>query len=189
MLGVLHFTDANMRSDENGNIELILSVAPDSKYNVKPILERIREKDKDFTGTFNWRKNKRTLNQNALMWKLLEIYADALNGGRKGEITPEKLYMQMLSKYGVAEFLMVLPEAESSLKDVFRVVKKVDTRTYNGKEMAVFKCYYGSSRYDTKEMANLIDGIFDELAMIGIDAETSVEVSEYYTEWRSYNDY
>ena len=185
MLGIIHFDNAEMRTDEKGNIELVLSVAADSKYNVKPFLERARENGKNFTGTFDLRKNKRTIEQNALMWRLLTIYADAINGGRKGGTTPEEIYMKMLSKYGVAEFLMVLPEAEPTLKDVFRVVVKVDTRLYNGVEMNIYKCYYGSSKYDTKEMSELIEGIFDELAMIGIDASTSVEVSEYYKEWRN----
>ena len=184
MLGVLHFSDVSMRSDEQGNIELVLAVAPESRYNVKPFIESVRRRNENFTGSFDVRKNKRTLDQNALMWRLLTIYADAINGGRRGGITPEDLYMRMLSKYGIAEFLMVLPEAEDTLKEAFRVVQKVDTRMYNGVEMCVFKCYFGSSKYDTKEMSNLIDGIFDELAEIGIDASTSVEVSEYYKDWR-----
>ena len=184
MLGILHFTEAQMRTDEKGCIELSLKVAPDSRYNVKPFLEAVRRNNKEFTGSFDVKKKKRSVDQNALMWRLLTIYAEALNGGRTGGITPEQLYMRMLSKYGVAEFLMVLPEAEDALKDVFRVVQKVDTRLYNGVEMCVFKCYFGSSKYDTKEMKNLIDGIFDEIAEIGIDANTSIEVSEYYKDWR-----
>lgn len=188
MLGVLHFTDAEMLFDEDGNAELLLSVHSDSKYNVKPFLEAVRRNGKEFTATFDTRKRRRTLDQNALMWKLLTIYADALNGGRKGGITPEDLYMRMLSKYGVAEFLMVLPEAENALKNAFRVVLKVDVRTYNGVQMNVYKCYFGSSKYDTKEMTDLIEGIFDELAQIGIDANTSIEVSEYYKEWRMRDD-
>lgn len=183
MLGVLHFSDAKMRTDEDGNIELILSVDNDSRYNVKPILERM--KGQNITATFDKRKQRRTLDQNALMWKLLTIYADALNGGRSGGITPEELYMKMLSKYGVAEFLMAKPETEAILKENFRVVKKVDVRDYNGVELWVFKCYFGSSKYDTKEMTNLIEGIFDELAQHGISAENSVEISEYYKEWRT----
>ncbi len=188
MLGVLHFTGANMRTDENGNVELVMSVSPDSKYNVKAFLEGVRKTEKEFTGTFSDKRNKRSLDQNALMWKLLTIYSDALNGGRRGGITPEEIYMQMLSKYGIAEFLMVLPEAEKTLKEAFRVVQKVDTRDYNGVEMNVYKCYFGSSKYDTKEMSNLIEGIFDELALIGVDAGTSVEITEYYKEWRAYRD-
>ena len=184
MLGVLHFTDATMRTDEKGNVELCLKVSKDSKYNVKAFLDNVRRNGKDFTGVFNLRKSKRSLDQNALMWRLLTIYADALNGGRVGGIAPEEIYMQMLSKYGIAEFLMVLPEAENTLKEAFRVVRKVDTRDYNGVEMNVYKCYCGSSKYDTKEMTNLIEGIFDELSQLGIDANSSYEVSEYYKEWR-----
>jgi hypothetical protein len=37
-------------------------------------------------------------------------------------------------------------------------------------------------------MSNLIEGIFDELALIGVDAGTSVEITEYYKEWRTYRD-
>ena len=185
MLGVLHFTDASMKTDEVGNVELSLKVSPDSKYNVKSILEILRREDCEFSATFSKRKRKRSLDQNALLWKLLTIYADALNGGRKGGTEPEELYMKMLAKYGVAEFLMCVPEAESTLKETFRVVKKVDVREYNGVEMVIFKCYLGSSKYDTKQMTNLIDGVFDELAILGVDTETSIEVSEYYKEWRT----
>lgn len=188
MLGVLHFTDAKMRTDENGEVEICLSVSPDSKYNVRPFIENVRRNKKGFTGRFDVRKRKRTLDQNALLWKLLTIYADVLNGGRSGGVTPEQLYMRMLSKYGIAEFLMVLPEAEETLKEAFRVVRKVDVRDYNGVKMNVYKCYFGSSKYDTKEMANLIDGIFDELAVIGVDVGTSYELTEYYNEWRNYRD-
>lgn len=182
MIGRLNFDKARMSIDENGKTELTLTVSNESKYNVKRILQTIRDSDKKPTAVFDFLKNKRTLNQNSLMWELLTIYADTLNGGRKGGIMPEDLYIQMLAKYGVAEFIMTVPQAENTLKNAFRVVKKVDVRDYNGVEMAVFKCYYGSSKYDTKEMANLIDGIFDELAELGVNAD--VRVVDYYEQWQ-----
>lgn len=184
MIGRLYFKDFRLVESDSGECELVLSVPKESKYAAKAIIKELRNKDGEYMATIELKKRKRSLDQNALMWALLTIYAEAQGGGRRGSVQPEDVYMQMLSRYGVAEFVMAVPEAEKTLKNAFRVVKKVDTRDYNGKEMAVFKCYYGSSKYDTKQMTGLIDGIFDELALIGIDASTSRDVQAYYKDWK-----
>ena len=41
--------------------------------------------------------------------------------------------------------------------------------TEKGVELVAFKCYIGSSRYDTKEMTELIDTALDYANEIGID--------------------
>lgn len=186
MIGRLFFKNFRLAETDSGEIELTLSALPKCKYAVKQMVRDMRAKDKEFSATIDIRKHARSLDQNALMWALLTIYAEAQGGGRRGSVTPEDIYYRMLSKYGVAEFVMTLPEAEDALKSAFRVVSKVDTRFYNGKQMAVFKCYYGSSTYDTKQMSVLIDGIFDELAEIGVDASTSHDVATYYEDWREF---
>ena len=43
---------------------------------------------------------------------------------------------------------------------------------------------YGSSTYDTKQMGVVIDGIFDELAQIGVDVSTSRDVAGLYEDWK-----
>lgn len=184
MIGRLFFRDFKLLEADNGECELLLSVPRESVYSARAITKELRSKESDYMATIERKKRKRSLDQNALMWALLTIFADAQGGGRRGSVEPEDIYMQMLSKYGVAEFIMTVPEAEQTLRNAFRVIKRVDTRDYNGKEMAVFKCYYGSSTYDTKQMTGLIDGIFDELAVIGIDASTSREVQKYYKDWK-----
>lgn len=186
MIGRLFFKSFRLAETDSGDIELTLSVLPECKYAIKQIAKDMRSKDSDFTATIDVKKSKRSLDQNSLMWALLTIYANAQGGGRRGSVQPEEIYMQMLSKYGIAEFIMTVPEAEEALKNAFRVVLRVDTRIYNGREMAVFKCYYGSSTYDTAQMSQLIDGIFDELSRIGIDASTSREVAGYYEDWRNF---
>lgn len=186
MLGTFHFRDAKINTTTSGKMELVLSVAPESAYYIRSFVWDIKQKRKEFTGKFTWRKRARSLDQNALMWKLLEIYADTVNGGRQGGERPEGIYMRMLSKYGVAEFVIAVEEAEAVLCSTFRHVIRVDRGTYNGKEMVTFKCILGSSQYDTKQMKNLIDGIFDDLADLGVDPGTSREVASMYDEWRAY---
>lgn len=185
-IGLLHIAESGMRTDENGNVYVIMKVKPESRYNIKPILQDIKRSEKDVTVTFSYKKNHRTLDQNALLWALLTIYADALGGDQ----TPEEIYYKMLDRYGVAKFFVMEESAAKELKSLFRDTKVIDdavvVRSGKRTPAKLVKCMLGSSNYDTTEMTKLIDGVFDELAALGVDARTSREVSEYYEQWGNY---
>lgn len=114
-------------------------------------------------------KNNRTLQQNKLMWKCLEIIAEHELGGRTDSDYVMELYAKMLEKAGAKyEYMMALPETKEELLKVFRAIRIVEYREYNNKKMAVMKCFYGSSKMNTKEMTNLINTIKDYAADLGI---------------------
>ena len=192
MIGLLHIDKAGVRTDAEGNTYVILKISEDSKYNVKSIVRDIQTTDKNVSVTFDYRKNHRSLDQNALLWRLLTIYADAIGGGRHGDVQPEEIYYQMLNKYGVAQFVVLPKEAVEDLKALYRDIKVIDDAVVvrNGKRTPakVVKCIVGSSQYDTSQMSQLIDGVFDELAAIGVDVHTSREVGEYYDQWLQYKE-
>ena len=192
MIGLLHIDKAGVRTDDEGNNYVILKISEDSKYNVKSIVRDIQQTDKDVSVTFDYRKNHRSLDQNALLWKLLTIYADALGGGRHGDVQPEEIYYQMLNKYGVAQFIVLPKEAVNDLKSLYRDIKVIDDAVVvrNGKRTPakIVKCILGSSQYDTAQMSQLIDGVFDELAAIGVDVHTSREVGDYYDQWLQFKE-
>lgn len=192
MIGLLHVDKAGVRTDAEGNTYVILKIAEESKYNVKGIVRDIQQSSKDVTVTFDYRKNYRSLDQNALLWKLLTIYADAIGGGRHGDVQPEEIYYQMLNKYGVAQFVVIPKEAVDDLKALYRDIKIIDDAVVvcNGKRTPakVVKCIVGSSQYDTSQMSQLIDGVFDELAAIGVDVHTSREVGDYYDQWQRHKE-
>ena len=104
----------------------------------------------------------RSLEQNKMMWSIIQTIAD-MTGNDIWDI-----YIEGLKKLDVkVEYIMALPQAEERLKEVFRAIKRVETRIINDKEMIVFKCYYGSSTFNTKEMTILIDyfqGVYFDLA-------------------------
>ena len=191
MIGKFNFKNANLLTDSEGNITLTLQVSSESKYAIKQTMREL-EKDKEYTAKLEVKKNKRSLDQNALLWALLTIYAQALGGGRTGSVQPEDIYIKMLSKYGIAEYLVIPEIAVESLKQAYRDVQMIDNAYIerNGRKTPakVVKCVLGSSQYDTKRMAHLVDGVFDELAVIGIDANTSREVKGLYDDWRKHND-
>lgn len=192
MIGRLTADKFGYREDKDGNAYLIMRITGESRYNIKPIISDIRRSGKPVTASFDFKKNKRSLDQNALLWALLTIYAEALGGGRRGSVQPEEIYYQMLNKYGVAQFLIMQEEAVEQLRVYYRDIKVIDDAVVirNGKRTPakLVKCIVGSSRYDTREMTQLIDGVFDELALIGVDAQTSRQVSDYYEEWNSYKE-
>lgn len=185
----LKFTAVTMRTAEDGTAELTLSIDPISRGAVKPVVAEARKFiEAHGAATFKLESpvKRRTLSQNALLWQLLTIYANELNGGRTGGESPETLYYKMLERYGVAVYVAV-PEAciEDLLKS-YRKIQIIDNLTIdrNGRKTAakMVKCILGSSKYTTEQMKHLIDGIFDDLAALGVDA--GEEVTELYEEWQ-----
>ena len=116
-------------------------------------------------------KRNRSLEQNRLMWALLEKMAYA-QGMESWEC-----YIDMLEHHGARyEYLMALPEAVPMIKAQFRATREVERREYNDKEMSVLKCYYGSSTWDTAEMTEFIEKIIRKLGEMGIDYRDEYEM-------------
>lgn len=185
MIGKFNAEYKQMAWSEDGDMEITFSVSKQNRWAVRDMVQELKKRAKNgkekLVVSIGEKTKKRTLDQNAMMWALLQEYAEGINAGRKGGITPEKLYYQALAKYGVAEYIQTVEEAEGTLRRAFRFVEKVDKRKVNGKELTMYKCYLGSSKYDTKQMAVLLDGILDELAEAGIHTPQTIYWEQ---EWR-----
>lgn len=135
--------------------------------NALEMIERLKKGD--YIISLTKPSNKRSLAQNRYLWELLGQISVKENGSRADDV---EIYCQLVEQAGVkCEYLLALPQAEERLKRVFRVVKAVDDREYNGQLMYVFKCFYGSSKMDTKEMSMLIDKTIERAETDGIDTE------------------
>ena len=60
---------------------------------------------------------------------------------------------------------------EKQLMGAFRAVRKVGKRQVGDKEVMMYKCYYGSSRFTVKEMNELIDTVLRYCAEHNIETE------------------
>jgi hypothetical protein len=156
------------------------SIPPESRFKARQtnllIKNLISEGKSKFILSVDQYRPKRSLDQNALMWALLEIMANNIRS------TTEECYIQILERYGYSEYLLVLPETIPALRSIFRTIKEIGEREVNGKQMKACRCFFGSSTYDTKQMSRLIDGIFDELKEMGVSDE---EVGYYRDEWEN----
>ena len=117
-------------------------------------------------------RSKRTLEQNRYMWALIHRIA------HKQEQTEVEIYTSALEEAN-AKFIYLLgiPEAEDELRKNFRAVKIVRPTYENGKEYLVYKCFVGSSKLNTKEMAQLLEIIIMWAEELGIETN-----EKYFTE-------
>lgn len=125
-------------------------------------------------------KNKRTLDQNRLMWALLNRLALALSGDTPGGVTAEQCYLDLLAEFGAeVETWRVPVKALPALRNTYRVVQMVELLD-NGYCMA--RLGLGSSSFTRQQMHDFIDRIFDRLSEAGVD---DAETTEQYRDWRS----
>lgn len=116
-------------------------------------------------------REKRSLDANAYAWKLMTEIANVLR------TTKDEVYMRMLKDYGQS--------------DIIRMRKVIDPTPYfkyydlesenNG--FAYYRIYKGSSEYDTREMAILIDGIVYECKELNIETIPPKELESMKEAW------
>lgn len=124
-------------------------------------------------------RNKRTLDQNRLMWALLEKLAQAQNGGTPGGVTAEQCYLDLLAEFGAeVETWRVPVKALPALRNTYRVVQKQELLE-NGYCMA--RIGLGSSSFTRQQMHDFLERIFDRLSEAGVD---DAETTEQYRDWR-----
>ena len=118
--------------------------------------------DKDITVEVKEWRAKRSLDQNALMWAILDKIAKKLN------LTADEVYFDMLKDYGVCDYLAV-PENSKNLNAILDTLKYYVIEESTLEKVKRIKVFIGSSHYDTKQMTVLIDGILQECENIGLD--------------------
>lgn len=120
-------------------------------------------------------REKRSLNANAYAWALITEVANLLRSDK------DTIYLEMLKRYGQSEIVSILSHIDP--KGYFKYYTVFGAGRVNGKEFTHYKIYKGSSEYDTREMAILIDGIISEAKGLGIETATPEEVSRMKEEW------
>lgn len=121
----------------------------------------------------------RSLNANAYAWVLMDKIAKAL------KISKEEVYERAIKQVGVFEPLSVDIAAYDRFKRNWErqgLGWLVDWVIDDGVKV-YFNAYYGSSVYNSREMARLIDWIVEEAKQQGIDTMTPSERARLIDEW------
>lgn len=120
-------------------------------------------------------KEKRSLNANNYVWKLItEI-------GNKMNLSKEEVYLKMLEAFGQSEMVSIVSDVD--VTGYFKYYKLAGNSELNGKVFNHYIIYKGTSEYDTKEMSIFIDGVVQEAQQLGIDTRTPEQIEELKRLW------
>ena len=129
-------------------------------------------------------RKKRSLDSNAFAWKLCTEIANAIGN------TKEYVYRDAINHVGVYEQLQFNDTPTKSRFDAMDTFKRKWTANGEGwltktidADKCIIQAYYGSSRYDTKEMSVLIDYLVRQADDLGIQVLTREEIELMKTEW------
>lgn len=147
--------------EDNGELTVRFSVTPSSKVAARMTAKEFHDPKGELVVDVKERKSSRSLRQNAMLWALIAKIAEAQSGDRSAESTM-LVYCDLLQEANAAyEWLLTNADKKELLKS-FRAVqdfgeREVQTKDGKSVRMKVYKCFVGSSKFNTEEMTALID--------------------------------
>lgn len=139
------------------------------------VIKWLLNQDRDKTFEVKPYHPKRSLNANNFCWHLCNEMANVLRTSK------DEVYLEMLKRYGQCEVISVLSDI-----DISRFVKyyeEIGKGHVEGKEFTHYRCYIGSSEYNSREMAILIDGIISEAEALGIETLPTTAIERMKALW------
>ena len=158
-------------SFENPN-EIEITFTTNKTY--APEILALKE-DKVLTVQIKEQTKKRTLNQNAYLWVLLDKIAE------KVDRTKLQVYKEYIRDYGVFQIIPIKAEAKESFIQKWEknglgwICEDLGESKLEGYVRIV--AYFGSSTYNTKEMSRVMDAVIRDCEELGISTMTIKEIS------------
>lgn len=111
------------------------------------------------------KRKKRSLTANSALWAMLQELAVVL------KTSTWELYLDALRRYGFYEDISILEEAAPRLAAVYRIVEPTGDVIYDSGygKLIVYRCWRGSSTYDSKEFSHLLDMVIQDTKENGVD--------------------
>ena len=136
--------------------------------------------DKDKVFEIKEHKVKRSLNANAYCWVLMNKIADAIKS------TKEEVYREYIKNKGIFRLITMNKDATNTFIKVWQEkglgwICDISESKYEG--MVDVVAYYGTSSYNTKQMANFIDYVVDEAKNLGIETLPPDEIERLKSLW------
>lgn len=125
--------------------------------------------------TIKTHRNKRSLNANAYMWSLICKIADIVRSEK------DAIYIEELRKYG--QFDIVELRSEADPKTWWKYYDIIGEVKHDGISFRQVKVYRGTSEYDSREMAIILDGVINDATEMGIPTITDVQIERMKGAW------
>ena len=125
-------------------------------------------------------REKRSLDANALYWKLCGELAEAVNE------EPERIYRRHIRGVGNYEVLCIQERALDTFRRTWtsgHLGRFVETKASKLPGCVTVLAYYGSSDFDKSQMSRLIDNCIQDCRALGIETLTPDKLALLKEEW------
>ncbi len=117
-------------------------------------------------------RKKRSLNANAYFWVLLNDLAIKL------DTTVDELYKRYVREYGVSQLVLVPGNEEAKTEFIKQWGRGHDSTGWFAEDFGkCIRVFFGTSTYDSKQMARIIQAVIDDCKAAGINTLTPDEVA------------
>ena len=149
--------------------------------NAEECVRWLFNQDKDKIYEIKEHKQKRSLNANAYCWVLIGKIADAIGS------TKEEVYITYITNKGIYRIITIDKKAATTFMKVWSdkgLGWICETSESNNEDFIDVVAYYGTSSYNTKQMANFIDYVVEEAKNLDIDTITPAELQALKDGWK-----
>ena len=159
-----------------------INITFSTDQNILPEYEKLKDKDRLRVKAVQYRK-RRSLNANNYAWALMSEIATVVKSDK------DSIYSLMLQKYGTPYL------DENGASEKISVLSSIDVRKYGlhtkfigksyagDKEFSHYIVIKGSSEYNSKEMADFIDGVISDAQELEIETLTPNEIAKMKEQW------
>lgn len=147
---------------------------------IKELIPKMMELDANKTYELKEFKKKRSLNANSYCWVLLGKIADKLG------ITKEDVYRDFIKNKGIYRIITMNSEAVPTFIKIWNekgLGWLCDTSETKIAGLIDVIAYYGTSSYNTTQMAIFVDYVVQEAKQLSIETLTPRELAILKSEW------
>ena len=146
------------------------------------IVEELKNEDKLNIELKKYRKH-RSLDANAYFWKLLTELCEL------AEIDTVEEYKRRIKELGIFRQFKIEKDNIKTFEKMWTAqgiawfCEIADTTYIGNAEFKIINAYYGSSSFNSKQMARLIDGVVQDCKSYGIETKPQQEIDSLLKEW------
>lgn len=145
--------------------------------NVREMFDKLQDTDCDIK--INKHREKRSLDANAYMWVLCDRLAEKICS------TKIEIYRDAIRDVGIFKDFKLSHAEAPSLEKAWSMLGTgwLTERIGFDDDYVFVRCYYGSSMYNKRQMARLLDYIIQDCKNVGVETMTPEELAKLKAVW------
>lgn len=150
---------------------------------IEQIIQYLFQQDKTKKYEVKEARKKRSTNANNYFWKLLQELCELQN------LDTIQEYKKRVKELGIFRRIRIETKDVKTFKIMWQdkgiawFCEIADTEYIGNVEFKIVNAYYGSSSFNSKQMARLIDGVVQDCNAVGIPTKPQAEIDSLLQEW------